>query len=436
MKICFCIPHSYALFEPSSKHPFGGSEVQSHLLAQGLTRLPGTEISFVVLDHKQASVRRFGTIKVYKHGFYTAYPKKIDRYRDEICGIRFKQTSFPWIDFKGKKPSAFYKSFLVRLYDLRLDILRRLVPSLFIEHYEIMADQFGVFKKVDADIYVASGVHETAAEVAAFCRHYGKTFILLAASDYDFAPEHAENTWEKDRYDSYGHLCYYAIQQADAIVTQTQLQQRLLKERFGRESTVISNPVDLDNVVDAPAYADRKYALWIGKADRVKRPDLMLELARRMPDIPCKMVMNPSRPEIFKQIHDEAPSNVELLDYVPFDKIEELFVGAFVFVNTSDFEGFPNTFLQAGKYGVPLLSLNADPDNMIKNFDCGLAAAGDFEALAGGLELIHSDTARAAQYSQNIRQYVRSHHNLNSKAIELNQVFLNSMQNKKNRPVD
>ena len=90
-----------------------------------------------------------------------------------------------------------------------------------------------------------------------------------------------------------------------------------------------------------------------------------------------------------------------------------MFAQAFVFVSTSLFEGFPNTFLQAGKYGVPILSYQVDPDDFIERNNCGIVAHGDFDRLVEGMRAIQAHwTSGRGRYSSNIRKYVEENHNL------------------------
>ena len=91
-----------------------------------------------------------------------------------------------------------------------------------------------------------------------------------------------------------------------------------------------------------------------------------------MADLPFVMVMNRSVPKVWESVVQQLPANVRLLEKIPFSESDKLFEGALVLLNTSEFEGFPNTFLQAGKYGVPVLSLSVDPDEFITQTGCGL----------------------------------------------------------------
>ena len=202
---------------------------------------------------------------------------------------------------------------------------------------------------------------------------------------------------------------------AHLIVAQTRHQQALLAERFGRQAIVIPSPIDLriSNVKMAVLPADlQHYVLWIGKSDAVKQPDLLLEVARACPGLKFVVVLNNTDTAIFNAMRAAAPDNVMLRESFEPAQADDLFARALVLVNTSRFEGFPNTYLQAGKHGVPVLSLNADPDGMLEAPRCGVCAHGSLPALTTALQRIAAEPALHAEYSRNIRAYVHQHHDL------------------------
>jgi glycosyltransferase involved in cell wall biosynthesis len=65
--------------------------------------------------------------------------------------------------------------------------------------------------------------------------------------------------------------------------------------------------------------------------------------------------------------------NVELVGFIKRDMIEEFLSSAYCLLNTSHFEGFSNTFLEAWSIGTPVItSENVNPDNLITDNDLGL----------------------------------------------------------------
>ena len=110
---------------------------------------------------------------------------------------------------------------------------------------------------------------------------------------------------------------------------------------------------------------------------------------------------------------------------MPASEIENYFMDARLFVNTSSFEGFPNTFLQAGKCGVPVVTMNCDPDNFISRFECGLVSGDDQESLTLAVSKLLSDDALYERSSKSIREYVLKFHDHDTIIKELGEILKN-----------
>jgi len=408
VKICFIGLSAYSLFNPKEKYRFGGAEVRSSLLSKGLARDKQFHVSYIVNDYGQPSQEIFDNVTIVPHSRY-AYPPWYKQIKTSL------QTN------RTVSVGQSIKYFLYRLYSIIFKTLPDylLHPKLKIYEHTFLYNRFKQYIDVDADVYITITVSDLAAEIAAFCKLYNKKYILLIGSDPDLSESYHQDSDGSNIYGSLNNLCYYAIMQADDIVTQTNYQSQLLKERFGRLSTVMSNPIDLQERFSEIPYSEREIALWIGRSDFNKQPEMLIQLAQQCPNIQFVMIMNRYDDARSQEIIDTAPENVTIHEFIPYHEIDSFFARAFIFISTSGYEGFPNTFLQAGKYSVPILSYNVDPDDFIQTFQCGIVANGDSDTLVDGLKTIHEDKHAAEVYSQNAYNYVEAHHNLEQKVEQL-----------------
>lgn len=222
-----------------------------------------------------------------------------------------------------------------------------------------LTGMWSALRRVDADIYYQRSAGAATGVTAAFARRYGRRFLYAAAHDLDLA---GNMTWKifqrragwRDR-----QLFRIGLKLADVVVAQHAGQARDCQRWYGRTATLIPSSY----IAQPDHRADQKgVVLWVSTLRNWKRPELFLELARRLPYLRFRIVGGPSGDAadelLFTEVKEAAAAipNLEFVGFVPFRDIDRHFNAARVFVNTSDYEGFPNTFLQSWSRGIPTVS--------------------------------------------------------------------------------
>ena len=157
------------------------------------------------------------------------------------------------------------------------------------------------------------------------------------------------------------------------VQTQTQLDH--LKSRFARDGHLIRNPIDTHARVEPSG--NHPFVLWIGRADRdSKRADICLDIARKCPELTFVVVMNETDSNSVDEFCRDAPENVVLHRHVELSQVEQFFADAAVLINTSNSEGFPNTFLLFQPYfvSVGVVGTKRDDDSTKRREPRGRAA--------------------------------------------------------------
>jgi glycosyltransferase involved in cell wall biosynthesis len=176
------------------------------------------------------------------------------------------------------------------------------------------------------------------------------------------------------------------VARAHAVVAQNEHQRRMCREIYGREAVVIPSCY----VAPAPRAAREDIILWVGTMHENKRPELLLEVAKKLPQRKFVMIGGPGSSAAFYEETRRlaaAVSNVDFKGFLPLAEAEAWFDRARVLVNTSLYEGMPNTFLQAWARGVPTVA----------TVDVGVPAhrvAADADSLARAVEEAFADPSR------------------------------------------
>jgi glycosyltransferase involved in cell wall biosynthesis len=226
-------------------------------------------------------------------------------------------------------------------------------------------------RAADAGVYYTSCAGINVAQIAIAARARRAHAVFRIASDSDCDPERLIIPY------GYGKVIYgWGITRIGRVLAQSEAQQQAMAVNYGVGSSIAGMLVDRGD--DSRLFEDRRLdVLWVGNLRRVKRPDLMLALAREVPDLSCEMVggTQPREEALFDETRAAAAElpNLRFAGPLPYAQVGPVFENARVFVNTSDMEGFPNTYLQAWARGVPVVAF-FDPDGVIAREGLGHAA--------------------------------------------------------------
>ena len=268
-----------------------------------------------------------------------------------------------------------------------------------------------------SNIVCCFGNNLISAEAIADCSRIGIRTVLCLASDEDLDASYQPGDTTLNDYGTPRWMAHYAIENADHIFVQTERQQQLLLERFDRQGEIIRNPVDISTGDPGrwPDRSTRNAILWIGRAEPYnKRPLHFLELARQCPDLPFVMIANKTDADVYNTLLRERPDNLTIIERVPHSEIWDYYRHARVFVSTSVYEGFPNTFLQCAVAGVPIASLQVNPEGILAGKGCGLLADGSMDRLADNVRSLWTDHDLAESYAQSFHHYALQNHGLDS----------------------
>ena len=210
----------------------------------------------------------------------------------------------------------------------------------------------------------------------------------------------------------------FGIKHADYIIGQAKYQDNLLNKNFDRKCDLI-----VKNFHPLPTESINKSGkikvVWIANFKSAKQPKIFVELARRFePYSRACFIMVGRNPEYLGNY--KITDNVKIVGSMEIDDVNELLTKSHIFVNTSLYEGFPNTFIQAWMRKVPVVSLNVDPDDVLKEKKIGFHSKNFNQMIKDISKLIDNKQFRL-EMGERAQQYAFENHSLKNieKIVEL-----------------
>jgi glycosyltransferase involved in cell wall biosynthesis len=362
MKVCFISPLGYGLYNRHSGYQFGGAEVQFFLLAHALASDPEFQVTVLTTVRENPGSERHDALTIVKR----------------LGGNRLANGSL------------------------------RGYASAFLEMRRALRD-------IGAAVYLHAGAGVEVGAYALICRLLRRRFIFVVASSADLRKPNGQVQ---------GPLAWLyslGIRLADAVVCRTNEQLEWLRIRYGRKGVLIRSGHRFpEHVPESLVRLEKTTILWVGRMHPLKQPGMFLDLAERLPKEQCVMVImrDPAHEDLARAVRARAVAmeNVMVCEDVPFNEMEKVFERAKLIVNTSTYEGFPNTFVQAAMHGTPILSWTVDPDGVLARHGIGICAEGSYDRLVASAEHLCASEGLRAELGNRAAEYAREHHDVNRSA--------------------
>jgi glycosyltransferase involved in cell wall biosynthesis len=265
---------------------------------------------------------------------------------------------------------------------------------------------WSALRRADADVYYVSPAGMQLGQVALFARIHGRRVIFRSAHDANCDPKTLMIRFWRDR-----RLYEYGLRRADVILAQTGIQQRMIRQNYALDSDVAVMMVE--SATRQADFQERDIdVLWVNNLRRFKRPDLMVELAQLLPEARLHMVGGrvPGFDDVHRQLLTGLPAVPQLKYHgaVPYHDVNDLYERARVFVNTSDTEGFPNSYLQAWIRGTPVVAF-FDPDGVIAREGLGVVPR-SLTDMRDAVQGYLGDPSLWLEASGRCRRYMQAHY--------------------------
>jgi glycosyltransferase involved in cell wall biosynthesis len=344
-RVCFVsLNSSHLLFHESNGSFMGGAELQQHLIGSELSRR-GRGVTFITRKPEAAEPCRCKDI-------------------DVITTFR-QSDGWPVLRF-----------FYPRTYT----ILKALYS-------------------VDTDVYYVRGSSFILALVVLVAKWHKRAVVFCGAYDLDFEPKKIQLPSPRDKW-----MYLWGLKQVDVVIAQNETQQRLAQDNLGITAEKIHNCYP----AVSGHFSLNPEALWVGNFRDTKNPEAYLALAKNIPEFRFNMIGGKPGQRDFQEIVGAAKkiANLNYLGFQPLEETDKYFEKVKLFVNTSEYEGFPNTFLQAWSRGVPVISF-VDPDGLITKNDLGIVVKNLNEMTDCARAILNNELVFS---NENIRRYFLENH--------------------------
>jgi glycosyltransferase involved in cell wall biosynthesis len=266
---------------------------------------------------------------------------------------------------------------------------------------------YKTIKKYNPD-YVYQSVPDWKSFVmACICRKLKIKYVIRISNDFFLDERFLKHNTRLHQY-----FMSLGLKMSHYILCQNDYQLQQIEHKFpGKKVLKISNPIVLKSN-NHLLENDRSYIAWIGIFQYQKNLKLLYEIASTMQDenfcIAGREQSKCDSETLYYLQEIKKLPNVHYIGFLSREQVLPFLSKAKFLLNTSHYEGFSNTFLEAMAVGTPILtSTNVNPNSIINVFNLGIVYS-DVTDLKLQLQSIKED--QYTELQNNIDRYIRSNH--------------------------
>jgi glycosyltransferase involved in cell wall biosynthesis len=265
-----------------------------------------------------------------------------------------------------------------------------------------------------------------------FSKIFNKKIVTVLHGDYNQIKREME---------SYGFLhrflfekigLDYLLKKSDAIIAISNFCKKSIPKKLHYKVKVIPHGVDY-NYFKPKRSGSKGQVLYVGLMSKVKRPHIVLEVARHFPELKFIMVGGvPKRKEDNDLLGRSAPPNVEFKGKLSHSKLKDLYLSSDLLLFPTTYEGFGLVTLEANACNIPVVCYDfGGPGEIIEEGKNGFKVKfkEDDENIKGFVKAVkkaylYMDTLRK---DEGIRNYAKSRYSWKISAESYRKVIENTL---------
>jgi glycosyltransferase involved in cell wall biosynthesis len=227
-------------------------------------------------------------------------------------------------------------------------------------------------------------------------KRMGKKFIQAIAHDLDVLKLSQKFKFEyKSNFNLFKFLSLslpndlvfsYLLKRSDYIIIQ-HLGQVINPPPTKGRIALFPNILDFGSLPIVNGFS-KDYYVHVGALTVLKGAENLDRLITSMDQAQSIIIIGEPRDDKSKSMisHLSDNKNIILKGRLSHRETLKLIAGAKGLISTSNFEGFPNVFLEAWAMGVPVISLNVNPGNVFSKYQLGVCCEGNLENMKNWME--------------------------------------------------